>query len=112
MKEICREWEGVEPCGAMVDLLVGMDVGRLSEEQKVTAYILARKIGAFASAVELEVLNGVEDVTEVAMAAREPERAVGRQKEFSGVVEALPRMVRQLRRGEIDLRRLEVVYYW
>ncbi|MFB9616379.1 DUF222 domain-containing protein, partial [Kutzneria kofuensis] len=43
------------------------------------------------------------------MAGHEPERALGQRKEFSRVVETLPRLFAQLRRGEIDQRRLEVV---
>ncbi|MEV6605998.1 DUF222 domain-containing protein [Kutzneria sp. NPDC051319] len=110
MEEIVRELEGREPCGALFDLLAGVRVADLTEDQKVTVYILARKIEAVAGAIQLEVLNAVEDLTELGMAASEPERALGRRKEFSEVVETLPRLFDQLRRGEIDARRLEVVH--
>src|SRR3954447_5835725 len=110
MKEITPELECEEPNGAMFDLLAAVKVAELTEDQKTTVYILARKIAAFADSVQLAVLNSVEDLTEVAMAAQEPERALSRRKELSGVVEALPRLFGQLRRGQIDARRLEVVH--
>ncbi|MFB9615956.1 hypothetical protein ACFFS4_36585, partial [Kutzneria kofuensis] len=86
-----------------------MDIRALSERDKVTAYVLAGKIAAFGHAIQLEVLHHVDDLTELAMAGHEPERALGQRKELSRVVETLPRLFAQLRRGEIDQRRLEVV---
>ncbi|WP_211766486.1 DUF222 domain-containing protein [Kutzneria sp. CA-103260] len=43
------------------------------------------------------------------MALRESEQSVVRQKDRSEVLDRLPRLCEQLRRGEIDLRRLETV---
>ena len=44
MKEITRELESLEPYGALMDLLAGADLASLSDDQKVTTFILARKI--------------------------------------------------------------------
>jgi hypothetical protein len=93
-----------------VDLLAGVDIGSLSDDQKVTAFIVARKIKAFADHVQLTILGGFEDTTELAMAVKEPEQAVVRQKILSEVLDTLPRLSDQLRRGELDLRRLEAVH--
>src|ERR1700742_3736909 len=110
MGGIARELEELEPCGALVDLLAGVDLGSLSDDQKVTAFIVARKIKAFADHVQLVILDGFEDTTELAMAVKEPEQSVVRQKILSEVLETLSRLSDQLRRGELDLRRLEAVH--
>ncbi|GAA3436449.1 HNH endonuclease [Kutzneria kofuensis] len=109
MEELTLDMENKEPCGALFDLLARVGIPGLSGQEKVTAYILAGKIAAFGHAIQLEVLHHVDDLTELAMAGHEPERALGQRKEFSRVVETLPRLFAQLRRGEIDQRRLEVV---
>ena len=110
MKEITRELESVEPSGALLDLLASVNVHDLADDQKVTAYIIAKKIKAFADHVQLAILDGVEDTTEVAMAATESEQAVVRRKELSQVLGVLPRLSDQLRRGDLELRQLEAVY--
>jgi hypothetical protein len=93
-----------------VNLLAGVDLAGLSDDQKATAFIVARKIKAFADHVQLVILGGFDDTTELAMAVKEPEQAVVRQKILSEVLETLPRLSDQLRRGELDLRRLEAVH--
>src|ERR1700742_4548211 len=110
MEGITRELEDLEPCGALVDLLVGADLGSLNDDQKVTAFIVARKIKAFADHIQLAILSGFDDTTELAMAAKEPEQSVVRQKILSEVLHTLPRLSHQLRRGALDLRRLEAVH--
>ena len=110
MKEITRELEGMGPSGAMLDLLAGVDPAGLSEDQKVTACILVRKVKGLVDHILLSILGGVSDTTELAMAIKEPEQSVRRLQEFSGVLEMLPRLSELLRRGELDLRRLEAVY--
>jgi hypothetical protein len=110
MEGIARELEDREPSGALLDLLMGVDVGALSEDQKVTAFILARKIKAAADHIQLTILATFDDTTELAMAAKEPEQSVVRQKVLSEVLDTLPRLSEQLRRGDLDLRRLEAVH--
>jgi hypothetical protein len=110
MKDITRGMESREPNGTLLDLLASVDPTTLSPDQQITAYILARKIKALAEHIELTILASFDDTTELAMAAREPEQSVVRQKELSGVLETLPRLADQLRRGELDLRRLEAVH--
>jgi hypothetical protein len=110
MEELTRELENREPSGALLDLLMGADIGGLSEDRKVTAFILARKIKAVADHVQLAILAAFDDTTELAMAAKESEQSVVRQKVLSEVLETLPRLSEQLRRGELDLRRLEAVH--
>src|ERR1700742_2205668 len=109
MEEITRELESAEPSGAMLDLLLSADLGALTPDQQVTAFILARKIKACADHVQLTVLRDFEDTAEMAMATHEPEQSIARQKVRSEVLDRLPRLSEQLRRGEIDLRRLETV---
>jgi hypothetical protein len=110
MKELTRELENREPSGALLDLLTGADIAALSEDQKVTAFILARKIKAIADHIQLTILATFDDTTELAMAAKEPEQSVVRHKILSEVLDTLPRLSEQLRRGELDLRRLEAVH--
>jgi len=93
----------------MMDLLAGADLSSLSVDQQITAFILARKIKAFADHVQLSILHDFDDMTEMAMATHEPEQSLVRQKERSEVLDRLPRLCEQLRRGELDLRRLETV---
>src|SRR5262249_25965044 len=109
MKEITRELEDREPCGALFDLVAGADLEALSEEQKTTLFVLARKLQGVLDHAQLAILSGFEDTTEVAIAAKEPEQSVVRQREGSGALERLPQFAGLLRRGEIDLRRLEAV---
>ncbi|QUQ66308.1 DUF222 domain-containing protein [Kutzneria sp. CA-103260] len=109
MEELARELESREPSGALLDLLMGMDLATLTADQQVTAFILARKIKAFADHVQLSILRDVEDTAEMAMAVHEPEQSVVRQKRCSEVLDRLPRLSELLRRGELDLRRLETV---
>src|SRR5438445_13674051 len=109
MEEIGRELETAELCGAQLDLLMRVDLERLSGDQKITAYVVAKRIHAFADHMMLSILSGVEDTTELAMAIKEPEQTVVRHKEHSDVLDMFPRLADQLRRGELDLRRLEVV---
>src|SRR5882757_99078 len=109
MEELTREWESREPSGVMMDLLAGADLSSLSVDQQITAFILARKIKAFADHVQLSILHDFYDMTEMAMATHEPEQSLVRQKERSEVLDRLPRLCEQLRRGELDLRRLETV---
>ena len=109
MEELTREMESAEPSGALLDLLAGVDVDALSDDQKVTACILIRKIKALAEHIELTIVGCLDDTTELAMAIKEPEQSVVRHKILSEVLETLPRLSDQLRRGEIDLRRLEAV---
>ncbi|QUQ63448.1 DUF222 domain-containing protein [Kutzneria sp. CA-103260] len=93
----------------MLDLLAGADLSSLTADQQVTAFIMARKIKAFADHVQLSILHDFEDTTEMAMAAHEPEQSVVRQKQRSLVLDRLPRLCEQLRRGELDLRQVEAV---
>ncbi|QUQ65855.1 DUF222 domain-containing protein [Kutzneria sp. CA-103260] len=109
MKEITRELEAVEPSGVMVDLLLGVDVESLTDDQKLTLLILTRKAMAALHYVELSLVRGIEDTAEIAMAIHEPEQSVVRQKEYSDVLDRLPRCAELLRRGEIDARRLKTV---
>ncbi|QUQ65973.1 DUF222 domain-containing protein [Kutzneria sp. CA-103260] len=109
MKEITRELESMEPSGVMVDLLLGVDVEGLTDDQKLTLLIVARKAMAALHCVELSLVRGIEDTAEIAMAVHEPEQSVVRQKEYSDVLDRLPRCAELLRRGEIDARRLKTV---
>ncbi|QUQ65945.1 HNH endonuclease signature motif containing protein [Kutzneria sp. CA-103260] len=109
MKEITRELESMQPSGVMVDLLLGVDVENLADDQKLTLLIAARKAMAALHYVELSLVRGIEDTAEIAMAIREPEQSVVRQKEYSDVLDRLPRCAELLRRGEIDPRRLKTV---
>lgn len=110
MEDLTRDMESTAPCGAVLDLLAETDPTIISEDQKVTAYILVGRIRALVDHVELGLLAEVDDTTELAMAAHEPEQSVVRKKRLSGVLATLPRLSEQLRRGEVDLRRLEAVY--
>ena len=103
-----RERRG--PDGVLFDLLAGVDLAGLPDEQKVTAYILAKKIEAFAQHAQLVILNSFEDTAEMAMAITEPEQTVVRRKKFAEVLELLPRLSEQLRRGELDQARLAAVH--
>jgi hypothetical protein len=107
--ELTRELENTEPDGALFDLLAGLDLDTLSDDERVTVTILARKIKAFADYVELTVLRGVEDTAELAMAITEPEQTVARRQELTEDLRTLPRLVDQLREGRLDLGRLEAV---
>ncbi|WP_211768194.1 DUF222 domain-containing protein [Kutzneria sp. CA-103260] len=109
MEELTRELESREPSGALLDLLMGVDLNALTADQQVTAFIVARKIKAFADYVQLSILRDVEDTAELAMAVHEPEQSVVRQKRGSEVLDRLPRLSELLRRGELDLRGLETV---
>src|SRR5882757_1179190 len=109
MEELTRKWESREPSGVMMDLLAGADLSSLSVDQQITAFILARKIKAFADHVQLSILHDFDDMTELAMAVHEPEQSMVRQKERSEALDRLPRFAELLRRGEIDLRRMEAV---
>jgi len=109
MEEITRELESLEPSGAMLDLLLATDLSSLEPDQQITAFIMARKIKALADHMELSILHDFDDTTEMAMATHESEQSVVRQKERSEVLDRLPRLAELLRRGEIDLRRLETV---
>jgi len=109
MEELTREWESREPSGVMLDLLAGADLSSLSVDQQITAFILARKIKAFADHVQLSILHDFDDMTEIAMAIHEPEMSMVRQKELSEALDRLPGFAELLRRGEIDLRRFETV---
>ncbi|WP_345033544.1 hypothetical protein [Kutzneria kofuensis] len=81
-----------------------MDWARLDTDQLVTVSILARKLKSACEWVELAALRRTEDPTELAMALTEPEQTVARRKEASVVLETLPRLAEQLRRGELDFR--------
>src|SRR5882757_6324489 len=109
MEELTRKWESREPSGVMMDLLAGADLSSLSVDQQITAFILARKIKAFADHVQLSILHDFDDMTEIAMAIHEPEMSMVRQKELSEALDRLPGFAELLRRGEIDLRRFETV---
>jgi len=109
MEEITQELESAEPSGAVVDLLLGADISTLSPEQILTAIIVARKNLAALQHLELALLRVMDDITEIAMATHQPEQSVVRQKQRSAVLDRLPRLAELLRRGEIDLRRLETV---
>ena len=110
MEELGREMEGRVPDGALFDLLAGVDLAGLPDEQKVTAYILAKKMEAFSRYSQLVILNSFEDTAEMAMAIIEPEQTVVRRKKFAEVLELLPRLSEQLRRGELDQARLAAVH--
>ncbi|QUQ65688.1 hypothetical protein JJ691_34120 [Kutzneria sp. CA-103260] len=99
----------MEPSGAIVDLLLGADAAALTEEQKLTALVLAHRAIASLHHVRLSLLREVEDTAEIAMAIHEPEQSVVHQKHRSAMLDRLPRMAELLRRGEIDLRRMETV---
>src|SRR4051794_24004082 len=109
MKAITRELESMEPSGGLVDLLLGVDVGSLSAEQLLTLLIVNKKMIGALEYVSLTLRRRLPDTTEVAMATHEPEQSVVRQKESSAVLERLPRLCELLRRGELDLRRLQTV---
>ncbi|QUQ63236.1 DUF222 domain-containing protein [Kutzneria sp. CA-103260] len=109
MEQITRELESTKPSGVMVDLLLGADVESLTDDQKLTLLILTRKAMAALHYVELSLVRGIEDTAEIAMAVREPEQSVVRQKEYSVVLDRLPRCAELLRRGEIDPRRLKTI---
>ncbi|MBB5897186.1 pantothenate synthetase [Kutzneria kofuensis] len=109
MKELTRELENQEPSGDLFDVIMGVDWARLDTDQLVTVSILARKLKSACEWVELAALRRTEDPTELAMALTEPEQTVARRKEASVVLETLPRLAEQLRRGELDFRRLDAV---
>src|SRR5438309_2935872 len=109
MEEITRELETGELRGTQLELLMGVDLGRLTGDQKITTYVVAKRIHAFADHMMLSILAGFEDTTELAMAIKEPEQTVVRHKEHSDVLDMFPRLAEQLRRGDLDLRRLQVV---
>ncbi|MFI9385594.1 DUF222 domain-containing protein [Kutzneria sp. NPDC052558] len=109
MEEIARELESAEPSGAMLDLLLGADLSTLTPEQQVTAFVMARKITAVADHARLCILRNFEDLAEMSMATHESEQSLFRQQERAEVLDRLPRLCEQLRRGEIDLRRVETV---
>jgi hypothetical protein len=109
MKEITRELESLEPSGELMDLLLSVRVESLSEEQILTALIVNKRLIAALEYINLALRRELSDTAEVAMATHEPEQSVVRQKERSSVLERLPRLCEQLRRGELDLRRLETV---
>jgi hypothetical protein len=109
MKEITRELESAEPSGELVDLLLSVDVESLSEEQLLTGFIVSKKMIAALEYFGLVFLSRLGDSAEVAMATHQPEQSVVRQKEFSRVLERLPQLCELLRRGELDLRRLQTV---
>ncbi|QUQ63264.1 DUF222 domain-containing protein [Kutzneria sp. CA-103260] len=109
MKEIARELESMEPSGVMVDLLLGVDVESLTDDQKLTLLIVTRKVMAALHYVELSLVRGIEDTAEIAMAVHDPEQSVVRQKEYSDVLDRLPQCAELLRRGEIDPRRLKTI---
>ena len=104
------KWRTVSPQGPCWTCSRVRDVATLSDDQKITAYILARKIHGLVDHIQLSILRCFEDTTELAMAGKEPEQSVVRRKELSGVLETLPQLSEQLRRGELDLRRLEAVH--
>lgn len=68
MEELTRALEDREPSGDLLDLLAGADLSALTEDQKVTAYILCRKIHGLVDHIQLSILGGFEDTTELAMA--------------------------------------------
>ncbi|GAA3440507.1 HNH endonuclease signature motif containing protein [Kutzneria kofuensis] len=109
MEELTREMENREPSGDLFDLVMGVDWESLGADQLVTVSILARKLKSACEWVELAALRRTEDPTELAMALTEPEQTVARRKEASVVLEMLPRLADQLRRGELDFRRLDAV---
>jgi len=109
MEKLTQELESAEPSGAVVDLLLGANISTLSADQMLTALILTRKNLAALQHLELTLLRAMDDTTEIAMATHQPEQSVVRQKERSAVLDRLPRLCELLRRGEIDLRRLETV---
>jgi len=97
MEELTREWESREPSGIMLDLLAGADLSSLGVDQQITAFIMARKIKAFADHVQLSILHDFDDMTEMAMAVHEPEQSMVRQKERSEALDRLPRFAELLR---------------
>ena len=109
MREIARELEELGPDGGLFDLLAGLEWDVLSQDQLVTARILARKIKTFGDWAELCAVKRIHDTTELAMAITEPEQTVARRKETSDVLDLLPRLADQLRHGDLDLRRVDAV---
>jgi hypothetical protein len=109
MKEITRELESMEPSGELVDLLLSVVVESLSEEQLLTALIANKRVIAALGYIDLALRRRLPDTAEVAMATHEPEQSVVRKKERSAVLERLPQLCDLLRRGELDLRRLQTV---
>ncbi|QUQ66359.1 DUF222 domain-containing protein [Kutzneria sp. CA-103260] len=109
MEDLAREMESMEPSGAMLDFFLGADLTSLTPELQTTATICLRKIKAFADHALLSILQCVEDTTELAMAIHEPEQSVVRQKDQAEALVRLPRLADLVRRGELDLRRLQVV---
>ncbi|WP_211767245.1 DUF222 domain-containing protein [Kutzneria sp. CA-103260] len=109
MEEIVRELESMDPSGAVVDLVLGVDVSSLSDEERLTLLVVTRKVMAALHYVELNLVHEIEDTTEIAMAVHEPEQSVVRLKEYSDVLGRLPLCAELLRRGEIDARRLKTI---
>jgi hypothetical protein len=99
----------MEPGGDLFDLLVGADLDNLSPDQLVTFTILVRKHKSALEWVELAALKRVNDITELAMAIKEPEQTVARRKETSRALDTLPRLADQLRQRELDLSRFDAV---
>jgi hypothetical protein len=109
MQEITRELEDTEPSGAVLDLIAGVDFDTLSSDHLVSVIISARRVKALCEWLELDALRRINDITEVAMAIREPAQTVARRKETSRVLDTHPRLADQLRRGLLDLPRLVAV---
>jgi hypothetical protein len=89
---------------------MSVDLDRLSDDQKITACIMARAIRAWLDHFLLNILSRTENTTELAMALKEPEQSLVRQQESSQMLEVLPRLSELLRQGKIDQRRLGAVY--
>src|ERR1700742_1557909 len=109
MEGICREWENREPCGAMFDQVMSLDLDTLTQDQLVTACILIRKIKATAGWCEWAIVSRVGDTTELAMAIKEPGQTVARRPEQSEGLGGLPQLAEQVRHGDLDPRRVEAV---
>ena len=110
MGKFTRELEGAVPDGALLDLVLGVDPSTLSPEEKLTAIVAARRVMAALEYRELLLLRSFGDTTEVAMAVKEAEQSVVRRKQLGEALDTLPRLTELLWRGDIDLRRFDVVY--
>ncbi|MFC0548243.1 HNH endonuclease signature motif containing protein [Kutzneria chonburiensis] len=93
----------------MLDLIMGVDLTSLTQEQLVTYAILVRKIKSCLEYAELQAIARIRDVTELAMATKVAEAALARSRETAAALATHPALAEQFRRGEIDLARFAAV---
>jgi hypothetical protein len=108
--ELTREMECMEPDGAMYDLIMGADLGVLTQDELVTFTILVRRLKAACEWAELEALTHVEDTTELAMATKVSESALARSQDTAAALATHPATADLFRRGDIDLSRFAAIH--